>query len=303
MTYTIVVGVNDSIPSRIAVAWAAARAAVAGGAGEVVLVHVLGTVPDLPEETVGEIRAAAAGMLRDAEEEAVRAHPSVRARTELREGELIDELLAAAADADLIVVGTHKTGFIRGRSIGSRSLRIAAEARIPVAVIPESAYRSRSGIVVGVEESRGGVAALEFAAEEAERTGQEITLIRAWDAPRSVGTDFEITVSDLERRYAADAERALREGTEIIRRGFPNLVTRSRRVRRPVAEALLDSAASASVLVIGETYHGSSRLPVGEVGHDVLMNLVGPTVLVHPPALPARDVVQSDSDSGRKLDE
>lgn len=303
MAYTTVVGVNDSIPSHVAVSWAATRVAMRDDAAELVLVHVLGVRPDLPKENAEKIRTAAEIMLHGVAAAAMQAHPLVRVRTVLAEGNLIDEMLATAADAALLVVGTHKTGFIRGRSIGSLGLRVAAQARIPVAVVPESAHRSRSGIMVGVDESAGGRDALEFAADEAEHTGQEITLIRAWEAPRSVGVGFETTGSDLDRRYAADAGQTLAWGVDVIRRGFPNLVTQSRRVRRPVAEALLDSAASARVLVLGETRARNGIAPLGEVAHDVLLNLVGPTILVHSPVPvlegPEGQAVQAGKETGR----
>lgn len=287
MVYTIVVGVDDSTPSNVAVEWAAARAATMGEAGELFLVHVLAERPDLPEATVGMIRAAGEKLLHATRQLAIQAHPSVPVRTELYEGELVDVMRSVAGIADLVVIGTHKTGFIRGRAIGSRCLHIAAEVQAPLAVVPESARRSGYGIVIGVEESAGGMSALEFAATEGERTRQKVTLVRAWDAPRDVSTDFEMAVSDLERYNAASAQRIMRCAMDIVNRDFPRLTSRSRLVRRPVAEALLNSAASASLLVIGETHHGPGRSSLGAVSHDVLLNLVGPTVLIHSPVIAA----------------
>lgn len=281
MTYTIVVGVNDSLPSNFAVAWASGHAATMGETAEVVLVHVLLELPDLPDATRTRIRATGRDLLRAAQLLAVQGHPSMQVRTELREGAPIDEMRSAASHADLLVIGTHKTGFIRGRAIGSRGLQIAAEAIAPIAVVPECARQSGNGIVVGVDESAGGMAALNFAGTEGERTRQAVTLLRAWDVPRTVGRDSKSTVRDLERHSAAVAEKILQHAADVISRDFPGLVSWPRRVRRPVVEALLDSAASASLLVIGESHHAPGRSPLGAVGHDVLLNLVGPTVVVH----------------------
>ncbi len=281
MTYTIVVGVDESLPSDLATGWSAARAAQMNGGTELMLVHVLDAPPELPPKAARELREAGSSLLRQAAQRAKQSQPRLTVRTELREGNVIDALLATATGADLIVVGTHKTGFIRGRSMGTRSLRIATAAHIPVVVVPESSRTPRSGIVVGVDESVAGMAALDFAAEEAASTGQELTLIRAWDAPRRVGADVEITLSDLERAFAAEARRILTDAVGVVHRGFPNLVIKSRHVRRRAAEALLDAAVSAGLLVIGESHRTSGRSPVGEVGHDVLINIVGPTVLVH----------------------
>lgn len=281
MPYTIVVGVNESVPSSLAVRWSAARAAAMNGDAELILVHVLDAGSELPASAAREVRREASSVVKHAAQLAQQSRPNLTVRTDLRVGNVIDALLAAAVDANLIVVGTHKTGFIRGRSMGTRSLRIAAAARVPVVVVPESSRGPRSGIVVGVEESDEGMIALEFAANEAASTGQELTLIRAWDTPRRVGVDLEITVSDLESAYAADSKHALAGAVTVVHRRFPHLITRSRQVRRRAAEALLDAAASASLLVIGETRHASDQPSLGDVGHDVLINIVGPTVIVH----------------------
>lgn len=75
---------------------------------------------------------------------------------------------------------------------------------------------------------------------------------------------------------------------EILHRGFPNLATKSRRVRRSAAGALLDGAASGRLPVAGETHLASRQSPLDEIGHDVLLNILCPTVLVHTPAVPDR---------------
>lgn len=72
-------------------------------------------------------------------------HPTVTVRTDLRQRNVIEELSSAAVSADLVVVGTHKTGVIQGRSIGSRSLRIAGEAHLAVVVVPESSPATQTG--------------------------------------------------------------------------------------------------------------------------------------------------------------
>ncbi|MHB1234839.1 MAG: universal stress protein, partial [Microbacteriaceae bacterium] len=183
------------------------------------------------------------------------------------------------AAADLIVVGTHKTGFSRGRLFGSRSLQVAAETVHSVAIIPESARRSRSGIVVGVAETPGGAGALEFAATEAERTNQELTLIRAWTLPEHPPETVSRT---WEKIYETEAKRILADAVTLVHRRHRRLITRSRSIRRRASDALLDASVSARLLVIGAADRDRRGGTLGGVGHDVLLNLVGPTVLVHP---------------------
>jgi nucleotide-binding universal stress UspA family protein len=58
---------------------------------------------------------------------------------------------------------------------------------------------------------------------------------------------------------------------------------RNRSVRRPAAEALVDAASTSRLLVVGSSRrHGSQLAALGPVCHDVLLNITGPTVIVHP---------------------
>ncbi len=283
MTYTIVAGIDGSIPSRTMVEWSVKRAATMSPDAELLLIHVIDTADGDGELGADELRTTASRMLEEETQRARSLHPHLSVRAELLEGPLVGTLIAAAteADADLIVVGTHKTGFSRGRLFGSRSLQIAAESTIPVAIIPESSRRLRSGIVVGVDESNGGAAAIEFAAAEAERTNQELTLIRCWEPPMSRTGEAE-SIRMAEKAYETQAKRRLSDAVVLIHQHHRTLVTRSRSIRRPAADALLDAATSASLLVIGDASDThSDRASLGDVGHDVLLNLVGPTVLVH----------------------
>lgn len=280
MAHTIVAGLDDSVPGRAAVDWAAERAVVSGG--RLTLVHVLEVGLAIPTSVGDELRAAAATLLHDAQQRLAARLPSLHVQAELREGALTGTLCAAARGADLLVVGSHRTGFIRGRSIGSRSLQIAAASAVPVAVVPSSAQRSRFGIVTGVAPWPQGSAVLRFAAHEAEQSEQPLTLIRAWDAPHLAGvrSKSDEPAGELERYCAADAQRVLEAAERELRREFPWVAMHCRRVRRDTIDALLDSSLSASLLVLGGSEDSAGHGSIGGVGHDVLVNLVGPTVIV-----------------------
>ena len=67
-----------------------------------------------------------------------------------------------------------------------------------------------------------------------------------------------------------------------VRAQFPTIDVHCRVVRLPAAEALVDASASAAVVVLGNSgpiSDGQGLL--GSVAHDVLVNLAGPTVIVH----------------------
>ena len=280
MSGTIAVGVEGTEPSRIALRWSMKRAAALGSA--VRLVNVVDTEwAGVGTRMLDDMHVGARQLLEREAEYARSLAPGVSVDTELLEGDLMDELIAASEDCDLIAVGTHKTGFIHGKVFGSRSLQLAAAAHSPVAIVPQTSRRGGQGIVVGTDESDAGRSAVRFAAAEAERTGQPLTFVRASDAPgRPEDRDDEQRERD--RYFEGQTKTILSDASAIAKSVHPAVEVRARSVRRPAAEALLDSSASADLLVIGSSRRdGSAGRMLGSVSHDVLINLVGPTIVVH----------------------
>ncbi len=277
------VGVDSSGPGRAALAFAARQAAATGCRLE--LVHVI----DFEAEAVLGARGADAlrrsGLqLLEAAEGQVRALDlPVPVRTRLGSGNPMWELVAASVGAELVVVGTHKTGFIRGRVFGSRSLFLAAAARCPVAVVPLSDAAPRRGITIGFDASPASFAALRFAAATALATCAELTIIRALVSAGHHGESDAVRQhrEQVQQRTAAAmllvAESAARESAK-------ELAIRTRIVRSSsAAEVLVGASAHAELLVLGagreqEKTHYPALSPTG---HDMLMNLLGPAVIVH----------------------
>jgi nucleotide-binding universal stress UspA family protein len=182
---------------------------------------------------------------------------------QLFQGDPLEALAAASEHMDLLAIGTHKTGFVQGRVFGSRFIQLAGLAFSPVAYVPNSAHHKRAGVVVGVGDVEEDEATIRFAADEAARTGEELTVIHC-------GTG-----------RPSDANVAL--AAAVLARGeHPELSVRCRSLDRTPAEGLVDGSMSASLLVIGRS-HRTVKRPgsVGSIVHDVLLNLNGPTVVVH----------------------
>jgi nucleotide-binding universal stress UspA family protein len=178
--------------------------------------------------------------------------------TALLSGFVAFALADAAEPEDLLVIGTHKTGFLHGRVLGSRSVQIATAAPCSVAVIPDTDLRHRSGVVsVLLDDDQGDV--VDAAADEAARRGDELVVIRADGcAPQD--------------QDGAGIAQSLRDS-------HPGLTVRIKETRRPIAVALLDASADKSLLVIGAGRSDPLGNPVGSVLHDVLLNLNGPVLV------------------------
>jgi nucleotide-binding universal stress UspA family protein len=135
----IVVGVDGSPNSQVAVEWAVKQARQTGA--EVVAVHALGLLEKMDPDSAA---VPAQPHLHEIQEmfETVWCAPLAAAgityRAELRYGSSVPVLLeiAEAADADLIVVGSRGLGATPELLLGSTSTQVAQHSRWPVTIVP-----------------------------------------------------------------------------------------------------------------------------------------------------------------------
>jgi nucleotide-binding universal stress UspA family protein len=123
----VVVGVDGSKASLRALSWAVAQARLAGAVLTPLCVRGGGGgAPD--EDELASLRAAA-------EAAGSAAEPTVPVEPQLRRGNVSHELLAAAADADLLVIGSRGRGGFASLLLGSTSSQVAGHATRPVVVV------------------------------------------------------------------------------------------------------------------------------------------------------------------------
>jgi nucleotide-binding universal stress UspA family protein len=205
--------------------------------------------------------------------------PAVPTHTDLRTGSAPRILSELSKEASLIVVGTAQKSRVEGELFGSVSLQIAALSHCPVAVIPDLPATERSGVYVGVDGSADSVAAVAFAAAEADRTGQDLFALYAVHLPNR----------RVLRRIPADAvtermeeERiVLAESVAGLGKRYPDLrVHQVLETDESPARALVAAARHAQLLVVGSRGRGSlQRLLMGSVSHEVLLHLTSPTIV------------------------
>ena len=241
MAESILVGVDASTPSRSAIRWSVSRALATGAALE--LLHVI----------VGETHDDAARLLHGELEFVRTLAPNLTVTTTLADGDAEDAFVRRSGRHSLLVVGTHKTGFIYGRAFGSRFLGLAARARCAVAFIPDQGGVVRRSVVAGVESSPVGDAVIQFAAAEAERGGNELTLV-------------------------GNTRDATARASQLVRELHPELRFRTRVTELPLAEALVDASTQSALLVIGRPRTGSASAVADN--HDVLVNMGCPVMVL-----------------------
>ncbi|TFC52576.1 universal stress protein [Cryobacterium sp. TMT1-21] len=273
---TYYIGADGSEPSRAAISWGLSRAAEDDSPA--VLVNVVDDEWGLlgPSYAQDAERHASA-LLAEELALAKKAHPRLDIGAIILHGAPSWTLAALPLADDTLIVGTHKTGFLRGRVLGSRSVQIAAAAPCTVAVIPDTTFDTRRGVVVGVDRFEGSTSAVIRGAREADRLGQELILVHA---PPTLCTGK----ASPELPESADAAHLLlSEAAAVASATAPGVVVRRRLVNRDPAEALLDAGAGASLIVVGVSHpRGATQSVIGSVTHDVLMNINVPILIARP---------------------
>ena len=135
--YQIVVGIDGSEGSYVALNWALHEAELRGG--KVRLVHGWAFVSSTMDPTgtaLAECERAGEEVLKEAAARAVQAAPKVPVSTELRATSPAEALIESAQTANLVVVGTRGRGGFAGLLLGSVSQQVVHHAKCPVAVIP-----------------------------------------------------------------------------------------------------------------------------------------------------------------------
>lgn len=263
MERSILVGIDGSIASRAAVAWAVERAK--GIDADVTLLFVVddewGTISD---RDLAELRTTAeqtaARELEFAREQA--GAVAVSARVAVGAPMLV--LASEAAAFESVAIGTHKVGSFHGHALGSRGLQLAAMSPVPTTIVPVTASPGRSGVAVGLGDEPGWIDPVRFAAHEAVRLGERLMLIRS-GGPEA--TDDERTLGLV---------RELPETSELA----AGIVVR--RSTSSPGEALAAVSRRAVVTVSGRpTAPGAQGFrPLGRTNNDLLMNAGGPVMIV-----------------------
>lgn len=175
MRAPVVVGVDGSTESRVAVDFAAAEA----GYREAPLHLVHGYRPpgrDEPAVAVAHGEVYARSLL-DGEAARVReAHPGVVASTALVLGHPARALLDGETPPGLVVVGSRGVSSFHSLLLGSVSAWVAQHATVPVVVVRPTGPGAH-GVVVCVDGTPGCAAAVAFGYAEAAARGTDLTAV------------------------------------------------------------------------------------------------------------------------------
>ena len=284
----IVVGVDGSSVSDLAVAWAADEAARRHLPLRVLHAYPWETVYPragglpLPGQELlaieGQRREAAEALVEHTQQQLRRTHTDVEVRTSTTAGSPSGMLVDASHGADTVVVGAHGAGWLHDVALGSVSLAVAAHAASPVAVVHAAADadRPRSGIVVGVDDAPQGRKALEYAFARAAERDAEITAVHTWWLDTLVAPPLMAASDEVDKAEGA----VLREALAPWQERYPDVKVRWVLVQGHPATSLVRASESAELLVVGSRGRGGfASLLLGSVSRSVLHRATCPVVV------------------------
>jgi nucleotide-binding universal stress UspA family protein len=278
VTRPVVVGVEGTDSSQDALVWAARTALTRQAPLHVV--HAVG----LP--AVGLERYWDEGVEQGArylvEKEALRATeaaPGVEVVAAVDQQTPGWALTQRSADAQLVVVGTHRLTPAERIFSGSLAYQVAAGAQCPVAVVPALPADVTDRVVVGADGSEDSLAAIRAAAAEADRAGLELHVVHAWQQPATyVSVNL---LAEYDHVFEDAARVLLGESVAGLAADFPDLVVTQHLVQEQPATALLDAAQDARLVVVGSRgLHGVTRMLLGSVSHAVVLHAPCPVLVV-----------------------
>jgi nucleotide-binding universal stress UspA family protein len=134
-------------------------------------------------------------------------------------------------------------------------------------------------IVVGVDGSPSSLSALEWAADQAERSGAQLEIVTAWQFPKSYG--YPLPLRD-DFDPAAVAKEVSGAAADAVRKSHPALSVKVVVVEGHAGQALTGLAAGADMLVVGSRGHSEIvGILIGSISEYCVSHAKSPVVVLH----------------------
>lgn len=288
LTAPVVVGVDGSTSSLAAVDLAASEATLRRR--PLLIVHAfvwaylrvpLEPSPLGPPD--GGLRRLAEHLVADAVERARAAAPDIEVFGEVVPGTPAAVLLNRARDAELTVVGDRGLGGFTGLLVGSVAVALTAHTSTPV-LVSRGAADPTAPVLLGVDGSPAGEAAVAFAFEAASLRGAPLVALHAWSHPHSSGRGDMLPLVFDPAELESDEARLLAECLAGWQEKYPDVVVHRRLVHGSPRKCLIEATESAQLVVVGARGRGGfAGLLLGSVSQAVLHHAACPVAVVPPP--------------------
>lgn len=284
----IVVGVDDSSAAEAAVEWAARDAELR--CTSLTLVHAISPnlttwheeplPPGLAQRQKEHGRRLLENAVRVAEKSCRRGGPT-DINAKVLPFAAVSTMIELSNEAEMVATGAYGNTNWSGRLLGSVSSGLLRHAHCPVAIIhtaqPIEPYREQAPVLVGIDGSAAAESAAALAFDEASRRNVALIALHAWsDTDISHWPDLRWPTAQ------AMADKVLCEHLTPWQEQYPGVNVRRIVARDQPAHTLLNYAAEAQLLVVGNRGRGGfGGMTVGSVSEAV-------AVLARTPVIVAR---------------
>jgi nucleotide-binding universal stress UspA family protein len=279
MSKSIVVGVDPTREHDAALEFAVAQARRRGlRVHLVVVMHPGHPGPDqvLELKLVGdELLRVDHDLLVRCERRIAEWDDDVVVTTEIAHGAVVPSLVAAAGDAEMLVLGHHRMSRPHHLPTLSVTHGIAARTSCPVYAVPDDWHELRDHpepVLAAVEDAWSGRAVAAAAFAEARLAGSALRVVRAWCYP-DLDLDEESVLHGTGHDDAAALARATTEELAELVAAYRDVPCQVDAVHGQAAYTLSEASRHARLLVIGR--HRPS-LPWGSHLGPVTRSVVGP---------------------------
>ncbi|MEW2166514.1 universal stress protein [Streptomyces sp. NPDC007084] len=298
MPGTVTVGLDGSPESLAATEWAAREAQLRGL--PLRLVNVWEPVPEPMAQAPllgAETHQHWSERIPREAAEGVRArHPGIEISTEQHHGRPDEVLLKAAADAELLVLGTRGLSGVSGFMVGSVGLAVVARAEHPVVFvrageqaadehlmdpsgIPSAAAPFRP-VVLGLDTRGPHDVLTEFAFAAAQRRATALRVVHAWNEPPYIAYGMPPDL-EMNARLAEQDAAALADALRPWHDKYPDVEIIQDSLSGKAANHLVDASREASLVVVGRRVrHATLGAHIGPVTHAVLHHCAAPVAVV-----------------------
>jgi nucleotide-binding universal stress UspA family protein len=284
----VVVGVDGSPGARAALVWAMSDAARRGAR-----LRVVSTFPVelywsdpllLDSRSIDAVRADTEIKVRALVDEVAAESGAPRIEVEILAlpGSAAQQVLAAAEDADLLVVGSRGRGPVRSTVLGSVALHVVTHAQCPVVVVhPRSdTAPANPRVVVGLDGSDASRGALARAVAEAAQRGAAVSAVAAYSGD-SYWSDAYAVVIPPPEKLREDTQRGADAIVAEVAAGRPGVPIRAAAIEGPAGDVLVRAAEGAELLVVGARGHGVVRgMLLGSVALHCVIHAPCPVLVI-----------------------
>ncbi|WP_329624951.1 universal stress protein [Streptomyces sp. NBC_01255] len=280
MSRPVTVGVDGSEGSVAAVDWAADEAALRGDGLRLVYAtrwaeHQLGAMKVSHADRAGEAK----GVLAATERRVGSRQPDLAMTADEVEDGPVNVLLSAASQAELLVVGSHGLGSVRGFIVGSVGQEVVAGAERPVVLVRPGYEKDGSGasegssrrkVVLGLDVNDVKDELLHFAFDFAGRHRVPLEIVHTW---------HDSFVHHPDAATKDERASALATAVRPFRDRFPETEVAEVSALGRAAEHLIEAASDARLVVVGRR-RAARGAHIGSVTHAVIHHASCPVAVV-----------------------